>query len=229
MAGCGNQVPAKVKALPMGLFRNPKVVIDIPTWGKAAKKGENRNIVMDYKTGNPIVLNPDNPKEVVKTIEVPRAVDSYRALDTFRNSTDKPTREKYNIAIQSFNKKRADREELITIRNEDLQKAYVELAQAIGNYRVSPSAEAAIQVALAQKAMLSRENQIAPKAPKGNLCDLDGPCERIVKNFDYPMVPSGNVPPPPINVYVKYESMGDTREIDYRVALAEPAEPAESL
>jgi hypothetical protein len=229
MAGCGNQMPAKVKALPFGVFKNPKVVIDIPTWGKAAKKGENRNIVMDYKTGNPIVLNPENMKEVLKTIEVPRAVDSYRGLDTFRNSADKATREKYNIAIQNYNKQRADREELVAIRNEDLQKAYVDLAQAIGNYRVSPSAEAAIQVALAQKAMLSRENQNAPRAPKGNVCDLDGPCERIVKNFDYPMVPSGNVPPPPINVYVKYESMGDTREIDYKTALAAPQSEAESL
>jgi hypothetical protein len=37
------------------------------------------------------------------------------------------------------------------------------------------------------------------------------------------------VPPPPINVYVKYESMGDTREIDYKTALAAPQSEAESL
>jgi len=223
MAGCGNQVPPKVKALPNNVFRNVKAIVDIPTWGKAQKRGENRNVVIDYKTGTPIVLNPDNPKEVVKTVEVPRAFDSYRALDLYRNSADKEVREKYNIALQSFNKQREDKEELKVLRIQELQIAYSELAQAIGNYKISPSPEAAFQVALAQKAMSMKENQAAPKAPKGDLCDLDGPCERTVKKYDFPMVPSGNFPPPPINVYVKYESMGDTREIDYKAALAEQA------
>ena len=223
MEGCGNQKPPKEKKIPAGVFRNVKAVVDITTWGKASKKGENRNIVMDYKTGNPIVLNPDNPQEVAKTIEVPRALDSYRALDMYRNSADKEVREKYNIALQNFNKQREDRQELKSQRILELQTAYLELAQAIGNYKVSPSAAAAIQVAIAQKAMLTKENLAAPKAPKGDLCDLNGPCERSVKTFEYPMYPSGDFPLPPINVYVKYESMGDIREIDYKAALAEQA------
>jgi hypothetical protein len=225
MASCGTLDPPPPKKIVYGLITKTDSVIDIFTWGKASKKGVKRNITMDYKTGNPIVLNPDNLKEVIRVIEVPRAIDSYRALDIYRNSATKENREKYNSALQNFNKQRTEKSELTIARTEELQKAFVDLAQAIGNYDISPSAEAAKQVALAQKLLLAKETEVAPKGPKGEACELGESCERIVKAFEYPIPPSGDLPPPPLNIYVKYEMMGDKREVGLAALTAPP--PAE--
>ena len=224
MASCGTQEPPKPKKIVYGVLKKTDSVVDIFTWGKASKKGVNQNITMDYKTGNPIVLNPDNLKEVIRVIEVPRAIDSYRALDVYRNSVTKENREKYNSALQNFNKQRTEKSELAMARAEELQKAFLDLAQAIGNYDISPSAEAAKQVAVAQKLLLAKETEVAPKGPKGEACELGESCERIVKAFEYPLPPSGDLPAPPVNIYVKYEMMGDKREVALASLLAPAAE-----
>jgi hypothetical protein len=224
MASCGTQPIPKPKKIVYGVTNKTDSVVDIFTWGKASKKGVNQNIAMDYKTGNPIVLNPDNLKEVIRVIEVPRAIDSYRALDVYRNSAKKENREKYASALQNFNKQRTEKSELDLSRAEELQRAYVDLAQAIGNYDISPSAEAAKQVALAQKLLLAKEAQVAPKGPKGEACEVGESCERIVKAFEYPIPPSGDLPPPPVSIYVKYEMMGDKREVGLGALTAPPAE-----
>ena len=230
MASCGTQDPPKPKKIVYGVLKKTDSVVDIFTWGKASKKGVNQNIAMDYNTGNPIVLNPDNLKEVIRVIEVPRAIDSYRALDIYRNSATKENREKYNSALQNFNKQRTEKSELTIARAEELQKAFVDLAQAIGNYDISPSAEAAKQVALAQKLLLAKETEVAPKGPKGDGCEVGDPCERIVKAFEYPLPPSGDLPAPPVNIYVKYEMMGDKREMALASLTAPPpAEEQEGL
>ena len=122
--------------------------------------------------------------------------------------------DKYATSLQAFNKQREDKAELNLLRVEALQQSYVELAQAIGNYRISPSVEAAKRVAIAQKTLYEKEAEAAPKAPKGDKCEPEGSCERIVKNFEYPLPPSGNISAPPVNIYYKYESMSDTREIN---------------
>ena len=224
MASCGTLDPPKPKKIVYGVIKKTDAIVDIFTWGKASKKGVNQNIAMDYKTGNPIVLNPDNLKEVIRVIEVPRAIDTYRALDVYRNSATKENREKYNSALQNFNKQRTEKSELTIARAEELQKAFVDLAQAIGNYDISPSAEAAKQVALAQKLLLAKESEVAPKGPKGEACELGESCERIVKAFEYPLPPSGDLPAPPVNIYVKYEMMGDKREVALASLLAPAAE-----
>ena len=229
MASCGTQEPPKPKKIVYGVLKKTDSVVDIFTWGKASKKGVNQNIAMDYKTGNPIVLNPDNLKEVIRVIEVPRAIDSYRALDVYRNSVTKENREKYNSALQNFNKQRTEKSELTIARAEELQKAFLDLAQAIGNYDISPSAEAAKQVAVAQKLLLAKETEVAPKGPKGEACELGESCERIVKVFEYPIPPSGDLPPPPVNIYVKYEMMGDKREVGLASLTAPPAEEQEGI
>ena len=224
MASCGNQPLPKDKKIVKTVLKRTDAVIDTFTWAKVFKTKS--NFIMDYNTGNPIVLNPDNLKEVIRVIEVPRAIDSYRALDIYRNSATKENREKYNSALQNFNKQRTEKSELTIARAEELQKAFVDLAQAIGNYDISPSAEAAKQVALAQKLLLAKETEVAPKGPKGDGCEVGDPCERIVKAFEYPLPPSGDLPAPPVNIYVKYEMMGDKREMAL-ASLTAPPPPAE--
>ena len=197
-------MPPKSK---LGTFGNPKAIVDIKTWAKVARKGYS-NIVMDYEKGIPVVKNSENLSETLKEIQIPRLVDSYRALDLYRNKVSKEEHDKYATSLQAFNKQREDKAELNLLRVEALQQSYVELAQAIGNYRISPSIEAAKRVAIAQKTLYDKEAQAAPKAPKGDKC------ERVVKNFEYPLPPSGNISTPPVNIYYKYESMSDTREIN---------------
>lgn len=203
-------MPPKSK---LGTFGNPKAIVDIKTWAKVARKGYS-NIVMDYDKGIPVVKNSENLSETLKEIQIPRLVDSYRALDLYRNKVSKEEHDKYATSLQAFNKQREDRAELNLLRVEALQQSYVELAQAIGNYRISPSIEAAKRVAIAQKTLYDKEAQAAPKAPKGDKCEPEGSCERVVKNFEYPLPPSGNISAPPVNIYYKYESMSDTREIN---------------
>ena len=213
--------PAAKKKL--GVFGNPKAIVDIKTWTKVAERGYT-NIVMDYEKGIPIVKNPENPSETIKEILLPRAVDVYRALDLYRNQTSKEDHEKYTLSLQEFNKQRTEQAELTLLRTEELQQAYAELAQAIGNYKISPSVEAAKQVALAQRVMYQKEAEAAPKGPKADKCELSLGCERIVKAFEYPLPPSGNISPPPVNIYYKYESMSDKREIN--LSLQEVAAPS---
>lgn len=218
-------MPPKTK---LGTFGNPKAIVDVKTWAKVARKGYS-NIVMDYERGIPVVKNPENLSETIKEIPISRLVDSYRALDLYRNKASKEEHDKYATSLQAFNKQRADKDELNLVRVEALQQSYVELAQAIGNYRISPSIEAAKRVAIAQKVLHDKESEAAPKGPKADKCELEGPCERIVKNFEYPLPPSGNITTPPVNIYYKYESMPDTREINL-IALPSPAGgPAETL
>ena len=62
--------------------------------------------------------------------------------------------------------------------------------------------------------MYQKEAEAAPKGPKGDKCELGAGCERIVKAFEYPLPPSGNISPPPVNIYFKYNSMADKREIN---------------
>lgn len=205
----------------MGTFGNPKAIVDVKTWAKVARKGYS-NIVMDYERGIPVVKNPENLSETIKEIPISRLVDSYRALDLYRNKASKEEHDKYATSLQAFNKQRADKDELNLVRVEALQQSYVELAQAIGNYRISPSIEAAKRVAIAQKVLHDKESEAAPKGPKADKCELEGPCERIVKNFEYPLPPSGNITTPPVNIYYKYESMPDTREINL-MAVPSPA------
>jgi hypothetical protein len=220
MASCGNQPLPKDKKIVKTVLKRTDAVIDTFTWAKVFKTKS--NFIMDYNTGNPVVLNPDNLKEVIRVIEVPRAIDSYRALDIYRNSAKKENREKYNSALQNFNKQRTEKSELIIARTEELQKAFVDLAQAIGNYDISPSAEAAKQVALAQRLLLAKEAEVAPKGPKGEACEVGESCERIVKAFEYPIPPSGDLPTPPVNTYIKYEMMGDKREVGLTALTAPP-------
>ncbi len=203
-------MPPKSK---LGTFGNPKAIVDIKTWAKVARKGYS-NIVMDYDKGIPVVKNSENLSETVKEIQIPRLVDSYRALDLYRNKVSKEEHDKYATSLQAFNKQREDKAELNLLRVEALQQSYVELAQAIGNYRISPSIEAAKRVAIAQKTLHEKESQAAPKAPKGDKGEPEGSCDRIVKNFEYSLPPSGNISTPPVNIYYKYESMSDTREIN---------------
>lgn len=218
-------MPPKTK---LGTFGNPKAIVDVKTWAKVARKGYS-NIVMDYERGIPVVKNPENLSETIKEIPISRLVDSYRALDLYRNKASKEEHDKYATSLQAFNKQRADKDELNLVRVEALQQSYVELAQAIGNYRISPSIEAAKRVAIAQKVLHDKETEAAPKGPKADKCELEGPCERIVKNFEYPLPPSGNITTPPVNIYYKYESMPDTREINL-IALPSPAGgPAEMI
>jgi hypothetical protein len=218
-------MPPKTK---LGTFGNPKAIVDVKTWAKVARKGYS-NIVMDYEKGIPVVKNPENLSETIKEIPISRLVDSYRALDLYRNKASKEEHDKYATSLQAFNKQRADKDELNLVRVEALQQSYVELAQAIGNYRISPSIEAAKRVAIAQKVLHDKETEAAPKGPKADKCELEGPCERIVKNFEYPLPPSGNITTPPVNIYYKYESMPDTREINL-IALPSPAGgPAEMI
>ena len=218
-------MPPKTK---LGTFGNPKAIVDVKTWAKVARKGYS-NIVMDYERGIPVVKNPENLSETIKEIPISRLVDSYRALDLYRNKASKEEHDKYATSLQAFNKQRADKDELNLVRVEALQQSYVELAQAIGNYRISPSIEAAKRVAIAQKVLHDKESEAAPKGPKADKCELEGPCERIVKNFEYPLPPSGNITTPPVNIYHKYESMPDTREINL-IALPSPAGgPAETI
>ena len=218
-------MPPKTK---LGTFGNPKAIVDVKTWAKVARKGYS-NIVMDYEKGIPVVKNPENLSETIKEIPISRLVDSYRALDLYRNKASKEEHDKYATSLQAFNKQRADKDELNLVRVEALQQSYVELAQAIGNYRISPSIEAAKRVAIAQKVLHDKEAEAAPKGPKADKCELEGPCERIVKNFEYPLPPSGNITTPPVNIYYKYESMPDTREINL-IALPSPAGgPAEMI
>ena len=146
--------PAPKKKL--GVFGNPKAIVDIKTWMKVAERGYS-NVIMDYEKGIPIVKNPENLSETIKEIAIPRAVDLYRALDLYRNKTSKEEHEKYTLSLQEFNKQRTEQAELTLLRIEELQQAYAELAQAIGNYKISPSAEAAKQVALAQRIMYQKE------------------------------------------------------------------------
>lgn len=203
-------MPPKSK---LGTFGNPKAIVDVKTWSKVARKGYS-NIVMDYEKGIPVVKNSENLSETVKEIQIPRLVDSYRALDLYRNKASKEEHDKYATSLQAFNKQRDDKAELNLLRIEALQQSYVELAQAIGNYRISPSFEAAKRVAIAQKTLHDKEAEAAPKGPKGDKCEPEGSCERIVKNFEYPLPPSGNISPPPVNIYYKYDSMPDSREIN---------------
>jgi hypothetical protein len=203
-------VAAKKK---LGVFGNPKAIVDIKTWTKVAERGYT-NLVMDYEKGIPIVKNPENLSETIKEIAIPRALDTYRALDLYRNKTSKEEHEKYTLSLQEFNKQRTEQAELTLLRTEELQQAYAELAQAIGNYKISPSVEAAKQVALAQRIMYQKEAEAAPKGPKGDKCELGADCDRIVKAFEYPLPPSGNISPPPVNIYFKYNSMADKREIN---------------
>ena len=203
-------MPPKSK---LGTFGNPKAIVDVKTWSKVARKGYS-NIVMDYEKGIPVVKNSENLSETVKEIQIPRLVDSYRALDLYRNKASKEEHDKYATSLQAFNKQRDDKAELNLLRIEALQQSYVELAQAIGNYRISPSFEAAKRVAIAQKTLHDKEAEAAPKGPKGEKCEPEGSCERIVKNFEYPLPPSGNISTPPVNIYYKYDSMPDTREIN---------------
>lgn len=206
--------PAPKKKL--GVFGNPKAIVDIKTWTKVAERGYS-NVIMDYEKGIPIVKNPENLSETIKEIAIPRAVDLYRALDLYRNKTSKEEHEKYTLSLQEFNKQRTEQAELTLLRIEELQQAYAELAQAIGNYKISPSAEAAKQVALAQRIMYQKEAEAAPKGPKGDKCELGVGCDRILKPFEYPLPPSGNVPTPPVNIYYKYNSMPDKREINLSI------------
>jgi hypothetical protein len=203
-------MPPKSK---LGTFGNPKAIVDVKTWSKVARKGYS-NIVMDYEKGIPVVKNSENLSETVKEIQIPRLVDSYRALDLYRNKASKEEHDKYATSLQAFNKQRDDKAELNLLRIEALQQSYVELAQAIGNYRISPSFEAAKRVAIAQKTLHDKEAEAAPKGPKGDKCEPEGSCERIVKNFEYPLPPSGNISTPPVNIYYKYDSMPDSREIN---------------
>jgi hypothetical protein len=206
--------PAPKKKL--GVFGNPKAIVDIKTWTKVAERGYS-NVIMDYEKGIPVVKNPENLSETIKEIAIPRAVDMYRALDLYRNIPSKEAHEKYTLSLQEFNKQRTEQAELTLVRTEELQQAYSELAQAIGNYKISPSAEAAKQVALAQRIMYQKEAEAAPKGPKGDKCELGVGCDRILKPFEYPLPPSGNVPTPPMTIYYKYNSMPDKREINLSI------------
>lgn len=218
-------MPPKSK---LGTFGNPKAIVDVKTWAKVARKGYS-NIIMDYEKGIPVVKNPENLSETVKEIQIPRLVDSHRALDLYRNKASKEEHDKYATSLQAFNKQRDDKAELTLLRVEALQQSYVELAQAIGNYRISPSIEAAKRVAIAQKVLHEKEAEAAPKGPKADKCEVEGPCERIVKNFEYPLPPSGNISKPPVNIYYKYESMPDTREINVMAVPSQAGGPAETL
>ena len=218
-------MPPKTK---LGTFGNPKAIVDVKTWAKVARKGYS-NIIMDYEKGIPVVKNPENLSETIKEIPISRLVDSYRALDLYRNKASKEEHDKYATSLQAFNKQRDDKAELTLLRVEALQQSYVELAQAIGNYRISPSIEAAKRVAIAQKVLHEKEAEAAPKGPKADKCEVEGPCERIVKNFEYPLPPSGNISKPPVNIYYKYESMPDTREINVMAVPSQAGGPAETL
>ena len=206
--------PAAKKKL--GVFGNPKAIVDIKTWTKVAER-DYSNVIMDYEKGIPIVKNPENLSETIKEIAIPRAVDLYRALDLYRDKTSKEEHEKYTLSLQEFNKQRTEQAELTLLRIEELQQAYAELAQAIGNYKISPSAEAAKQVALAQRIMYQKEAEAAPKGPRGDKCELGVGCDRILKPFEYPLPPSGNFPTPPMTIYYKYNSMPDKREINLSI------------
>jgi hypothetical protein len=190
---------------------------------KVAERGYS-NVIMDYEKGIPIVKNPENLSETIKEIVLPRAVDLYRALDLYRDKTSKEEHEKYTLSLQEFNKQRTEQAELTLLRIEELQQAYAELAQAIGNYKISPSIEAAKQVALAQRIMYQKEAEAAPKGPKGDKCEVGVGCDRILKPFEYPLPPSGNFPTPPMTIYYKYNSMPDKREIN--VTVQEVAAPS---
>ena len=200
----------------LGVFGNPKAIVDIKTWTKVAER-DYSNVIMDYEKGIPIVKNPENLSETIKEIAIPRAVDLYRALDLYRDKTSKEEHEKYTLSLQEFNKQRTEQAELTLVRTEELQQAQSELAQAIGNYKISPSAEAAKQVALAQRIMYQKEAEAAPKGPRGDKCELGVGCDRILKPFEYPLPPSGNFPTPPMTIYYKYNSMPDKREINLSI------------
>jgi len=184
--------PKKAK----GIFINPSKVTDLATWAIFHKSGY-QNLRVDYLSGNPIVLNPENLSEAVKTIPLPKAYDSYRALDLFR-STDK---DKFTTTLQQYNKQREDAQEMEQTKDEALQQLSLELAQAIAAYKQGPTLEGAKRVGQIQKKMYVKEKQAAPL--------------RIVKPFEYPIPPAGNISSPPAVTYIKYTSLSDIREIDF--------------
>ena len=90
-----------------GTFINPARVTDLATWG-AFYKSKYQNLKIDYATGNPVVQNPENPAEIVKTIPLARAIDSYRALNLFRTGD----KEKYTTSLQMYNTQREEVEQM---------------------------------------------------------------------------------------------------------------------
>jgi hypothetical protein len=190
-----------------GTFINPSKVTDLATWS-AFYKSKYQNLRIDYPSGNPIVLNPENLAEAVKTIPLPKAYDSFRALDLFR-STDK---EKFTTTLQQYNKQREDAQEMEQTKNEALQQLSLELAQAVAAYKQGPTMEGAKRVSQIQKKMYVKEKEAAPL--------------RVVKPFEYPIPPAGNIASPPAVTYIKYTSLSDIREIDFTKVQDESAQPA---
>jgi hypothetical protein len=189
--------PAKAsKKGAKGTFINPARVTDLATWA-AFYKSKYQNLKIDYATGNPVVQNPENPAEIVKTIPLPRAIDSYRALNLYR-SGDK---EKYTTSLQMYNTQREEVEQIQQAQIEALQVVAVELAQAIIVYKQGPTSEGAKRVAILQKKMMTMEKEGAPT--------------REVKTFEWSFPPAGNVPPAPAKMLVKYTSMPDKREVNF--------------
>jgi hypothetical protein len=87
----------------MGEMVNPEVVKTFKNWTDRyyLGKGNYKNLVIDYKTGNPILLNDQNLSEQVRVFEVPRAVLLTSALDTYRHAKGLD-REKYTLALQAL-------------------------------------------------------------------------------------------------------------------------------
>jgi hypothetical protein len=188
-----------------GKFINPNFVTDVETWAKF-RINKYQNLVIDYATGNMLVLNKENLSEVVKTIPIPRALDVYRALDLYRTATDPIGRERYSLALQQFNKMRGDMISLENERSTQNQQSAYELAQAIAIYKQSPSIASAKQVAQIQKSLAGQEKEAAKSLT------------RAVKPFEYTFVPAGDFPTPPTEMYIKYTSLPDSRKIDFTEA-----------
>jgi hypothetical protein len=177
-----------------GEFVNPARVKDLNSWC-LYYKGRFQNLKIDYATGNPIVLNPENLAEVVKVIEIPKGMDLYRALETYRSTE----RDKYTTALQQMMTINDQKSAEKAVNDENLQKAYFEVAQAISGYRQTPTPDGVKRVAIAQRDMASLEKE------------MNSSLERAVTAFAYSIPPAGDVPVPPAFQYVRYESLSNKR------------------
>jgi hypothetical protein len=208
--------PKKDAKKRMGEMVNPEVVKTFKNWTDRyyLGKGNYKNLVIDYKTGNPVLLNDQNLSEQVRVFEVPRAVLLTSALDTYRHAKGLD-REKYTLALQALKQLNEDEADANLTEAEAMQVAQYELAQAVSAYRVTPTPEGAKQVARAQKVMYTREKEALKRASSGM------PVQRIFKELvpvDVSTVPGYDEENPPM-VYCRYNRLIEKREINFTEAL----------
>jgi len=138
---------------------DPAQVTKFDQWVRQSYRGagKTQNLVLDYETGNPMVMDKTNLSTKVRVFEIPRALSVDHALDASRSVTNAKGRELYGVAIQQFKQRKTDAGEIKVQQDEVMSRLAYELAQAVGGYRASPTAEGAKQVARAQKTMTDME------------------------------------------------------------------------